>query len=405
MAAGSLPRTASDGQQCGVTRLPNTAFGVCMGLGGHAAMWRTAHVASFLHAPLWIVWALWVAALATLCLFTLLFVVKIARHPHRVRQEWDDAGRSQFFNAPNLAIILLALGCPPPVESLGMLRAVWVCGAFYQLTLVLMLYHRWMYGAERSMESVSTPYLLSVVGWFLLALLGSPTRAAIDELTGVALTSFVFGIGSFFATVTYISLFQTFHRGHTAAGAPALFLVIAPLSIASCALAALSETEQSLSAGSASGAGDKAFGGPPQALFGLALFMFCLLIRTGPTITAKPNVFGAYWAYVFPMSALATAGVVYAEDAQTAGPKGLAVALVALAAVTIVVVFCRMSYHHLEVVTGRAVWREPLDNPTRRAASPASLGDSPPAPAAAAVAVGGGLQIPPLDIPPAMGRP
>ena len=414
MAADSLPqtdglpqRTASNGMQCGATRLPNTAFGVCMGLGGHAAMWRTAHFATFTQTPLWIVWVLWAAALATLCLFTLLFMIKLTVHPQRVRQEWDDAGRSQFFNAPNLATMLLALGCPPPLESLAMLRAVWVCGAFYQLVLVLVLYHRWMYGAERSMESASTPYLLSVVGWFLLALLGS--RAAIDQLTGVALTSFVFGIGSFFATVTYISLFQTFHRGHTAAGAPALFLVIAPLSIASCALAAMSEGDPSHDAGSAAAFGDKTFGGPSQALLGLALFMLCLLIRTGPTITAKPAVFGVYWAYVFPMSALATAAIVNAEDAQTAGSKGLAVALVALAALTIVMVFCRMSYHHLEVITGQAVWREPLDTPTPRATSHVSFGDSPPAAAAAAaaaaVAAGGRRQIPPLDISPARERP
>lgn len=54
-------------------------------------------------------------------------------------------------------------------------------------------------------------------------------------------------------------------------------------------------------------------------------------------------------------------------------------AFVALASFIIVVVFCRMSYHHFEVILGRARWNEPLDMPNsgRR-----SVRDSPRAAAA-----------------------
>jgi hypothetical protein len=75
--------------------------------------------------------------------------------------------------------------------------------------------------------------------------------------------------------------------------------------------------------------------------------------------------------------------------AETDGSRGLAVVLVALASLIIVLVFSRMSYHHLEVMLGRAHWNEPLDLPGggRR-----SLRDSPrvaEARAAAAVAAAG----------------
>ena len=50
-------------------------------------------------------------------------------------------------------------------------------------------------------------------------------------------------------------------------------------------------------------------------------------------------------------------------SAQTAGSRGLALVLVALASFVIVAVFCRMSYHHFEVMVGRAQWNEPLDMP------------------------------------------
>ena len=60
------------------------------------------------------------------------------------------------------------------------------------------------------------------------------------QAAGLGLTAFAFGAGSFFAVITYVSLFQTLSTpAGTAAGAPALFLVIAPLSIAALALAAM----------------------------------------------------------------------------------------------------------------------------------------------------------------------
>jgi tellurite resistance protein TehA-like permease len=277
MAGASAATSPGAGQPCGITRLPNTCFGVCMGLGGHCVMWKTLNRAGFAWAPVSLVWALWLAGAATLCTFSLAFLVKIRLHPHRVKQEWNDAGRSQFFNAPNLAVMLLAIACPPSLETLGMLRATWVATACWQLTLTLFFYYRWMYGGARSMDSASTPYLLSVVGWFLLAVLGR--MADIDELTGIGLTPMAFGVGTFFALITYITLFQTFNRGHTAAGAPALFLVIAPLSIASIALAAMGGGGGGISSANGGGGSNSpgsgidsdahnGFGGASQALLG-----------------------------------------------------------------------------------------------------------------------------------------
>lgn len=304
METGSASSTS--GRACGFTCLPNTCFGVCMGLGGHCVMWKQLHLAAFAQAPVSVVWALWLSGTATLCLFSLAFLLKLKLHRERVKQEWEDAGRSQFFNAPNLAAMLLAIAWPPLLESRGVLRVIWVGAACWQLTLTLLFYHRWMYGGDRSMDSASTPYLLSVVGWFILAVLGSPDRAHVDELTGVGLTRMAFGVGSFFAVITYITLFQTFNRGHTAAGAPALFLVIAPVAIASIALAKMGTAQDG-------GGSSSPFSEVSQALLGVAIFLLLILVRVGPTILAQPNVFGAYWAYVFPVSALATAAILNAE--------------------------------------------------------------------------------------------
>eukprot|EP01051_Picozoa_sp_SAG22_P023086 SAG22_NODE_5801_length_950_cov_1.262045_1_plen_133_part_10 len=133
-----------------------------MGLAGHATMWKSLHLAGWAETPIAVVWALWLAAASSLALFAVCFVAKLLLHWPRVRREWADAGRSQFFNAPNLAAMLLAISCPPSIHSQTGLRAVWVACGCYQATLVHIFYHRWMYGGTVSMESASTPYLLSV---------------------------------------------------------------------------------------------------------------------------------------------------------------------------------------------------------------------------------------------------
>ena len=55
------------------------------------------------------------------------------------------------------------------------------------------------------------------------------------------------------------------------------------------------------------------FGEASRALLGISIFLLLVLVRVGPTILAQPNVFGAYWAYVFPVSTLATAAILNAD--------------------------------------------------------------------------------------------
>ena len=66
------------------------------------------------------------------------------------------------------------------------------------------------------------------------------------------------------------------------------------------------------------------------------------------------------WAYVFPVAAFATVSVLYAQSEDTASAKALAWCLVGLATLTLVVVFGRMTYHHVGVLRGFERWGDPL---------------------------------------------
>ena len=98
----------------------------------------------------------------------------------------------------------------------------------------------------------------------------------------------------------------------------------------------------------------------PQAIFGYCLVVLVVIIGLVPDLAQEPDVFGAYWAYVFPLAALASCSVKMAVREDTQEAKALAWVLIIISQVGAVIVFCRMSWHHLQVTRGRAEWKDPL---------------------------------------------
>lgn len=87
--------------------------------------------------------------------------------------------------------------------------------------------------------------------------------------------------------------------------------------------------------------------------------LLLLLARLGPKLFEKPLALGTYWAYVFPLSALATAFVGFA-DGGAAAAEGVACAFVALSVASLVAVVGRMSWHQVGVIKGAHRWDDPI---------------------------------------------
>ena len=218
-----------------------------------------------------------------------------------------------------------------------------------------------------------------MIGWFLLAVLGE--RCGVAEASGVELPLFAFGVGALFLAIAYVSVFQAFSlpaaptppdtppppspraakRGGgvedacdappagawaaaapreprasfavlrpqplTQRGKPALFLLLAPPSVAGLFLL------------------ERGDGASASAVFGAMLFLLLLLVRSGPIfLSRRPAAFGEFWAYCFPLSALATLATnLYAARGGTRAAGVLAAALVCLATCTLGAVIARMS--------------------------------------------------------------
>ena len=184
-------------------------------------------------------------------------------------------------------------------------------GAIVQFGSGMMYYGRWMYSKTSNLEQANCPYLIGVVGWFMLTSLAH--KAKIDQDWGLMLSCWSFGPGVVFMTIAYISIFQGFIRENTGKGHPAHFLLIAPPAVMSLGIAVYTE----------------GYAIPSQCIFGYLLVLMFVLLRTGLLFFQKPKVLGVYWAYVFPMASLATCAIKMAEYQQTEQSEIIAWILIA----------------------------------------------------------------------------
>lgn len=295
----------------------------------------------------------WITAIVVLTAFIILYAAKMVLYFDVVKKEFKNKVRGNFFQAPNIGLTMLALGCPDDTFDQSGLRAIWLTASVYQLSLVLFFYNRWMFSDEFLGNAAVTPYLLNVVGWFLLCNLGK--AATVDIWLGVDVPTFFFGIGTLFCVIVYVDIFQNLNNGAVGRGHPAMFLLLAPPCVSCLSLSMLLGSWTLAS----------------KAIFGAMIFLLLLLLRSGQVIMKEPAFLGIYWAYVFPLAALATCGIANANAEKSDGAKVLAWILISISQAALLFVFCRMSFHCAMTASGRARWNDPLvDAPVSKPNTP-----------------------------------
>jgi hypothetical protein len=142
-------------------RMPNTAWGICLGLAGQSMMWKAAENAPFLsgrinNLPNTITW--WAGLFAAMVI-GVAYTYKVIWHLPLVQDEYNSPPRVHFMNGPNLTLIMLSLGVP---NSMGIntrtLQYLFAVGFCAQTVLTQFVYE------------VSTVLGLFLIGVFSLAL-------------------------------------------------------------------------------------------------------------------------------------------------------------------------------------------------------------------------------------------
>lgn len=254
-------------------RLPNTAYGICMGLAGQAILWQTAEQSVTIFGGLAdkINFTLWLASLMVAFFVTVAHVYKFFFKWSMFEAELKDTIRVHFFNGPNLTLILLGLGVPSRVPiTVKCLQVIFAIGLLYQTVFTQVIYDQWLFGKNSSVSVAKPSFLLSVIGWLLLAALGTP--ADIENSWGLNIPQFCMGIATVFYLMVVFSIFNSLHQFRDVfRGSPSLTLLLAPPSVAVSALDNFKQDTET-----------KEFSQISCAVLGWALILFILLGKIGP---------------------------------------------------------------------------------------------------------------------------
>ncbi|KAK8583484.1 hypothetical protein V6N12_067756 [Hibiscus sabdariffa] len=297
-------------------RYPISSFGIFLGVSSQAVMWKalaTATSTKFLHISLTVNLILWWISIALVAAVSSIYLTKVVLYFKAVRRDYYHPIQVNFFFAPWISLLFLALGLPPSVAT-TLPVALWYVLMTPFLFLELKIYGQWMSGGQRRLSKVANPTNhLSVVGNFVGALLGASMGLKEGPI-------FFFAVGLAHYTVLFVTLYQRLPTNETLPKDlyHVFFLFVAAPSVASMAWANI---QGSFDYGS-------------RIAYFIALFLyFSLAVRVNFFRGLKFSL--AWWAYTFPMTGAAIATMRYSSAVTNVVTQTLSVILSVAATLTV----------------------------------------------------------------------
>ncbi|KAJ4797344.1 S-type anion channel SLAH3 [Rhynchospora pubera] len=297
-------------------RFPVNAFGICLGVSSQAILWKTLNTSpamSFLHISPMPNLILWWAALALILFVSFVYLLKIVFYFEAVKREYHHPVRVNFFFAPWIACMFMALAVPPSI-AVNLRPFIWYILMTPIFILELKIYGQWMSGGQRRLSKVANPSNhLSIVGNFVGALLGANMGLKEGPL-------FFFAVGLAHYIVLFVTLYQ---RLPTNAALPkelhpVFFLFVAAPSVACMAWAKIQ--------------GD--FDYAARIPYFIALFLYMsLAVRVNFFTGIRFSL--AWWAYTFPMTGASIATIKYTMAVTNVVTRSLSVCLSAISTFTV----------------------------------------------------------------------
>ena len=300
-----------------LAQLPIGMYGAVMGLAGLGLTARATATAvpGMLRAPAYFT-ELWVAlGLIALLILLPLYLAKLARYPGAVQQEFLNPMQLGFCGALPVGMALVAGGVAPYLPLLG--NALWWTGLGLMLAFQVWALYRWLSGGIE-LAQVNAGWLIIMVGGIVFP---GPGIA----LGHFEASRFVFGVSAAATPIMMALLFFRAVLGVPLPDAlrPSWFILLVPSSLVYANGVALYGTTPFL-----------------ENLFFFALLLAAALLLYSRRLLRWP--FGPpWWAFTFPLDALAYAAARYAQDHPSPLWRGVAGATLALATLFVVLVLWR----------------------------------------------------------------
>ncbi|KAI3913790.1 hypothetical protein MKW92_017571 [Papaver armeniacum] len=318
-------------------RFPIGCFGICLGLSSQAILWKslaTSPATKFLHIPPHINLIIWIFAVAILLLISITYALKCIFYFEAVRREYFHPVRTNFFFAPWLVCMFLAIGVPPIFAPQPLHPAIWCTFMTPVFYLELKIYGQWLSGGKRRLCKVANPSThLSVVGNFVGSILAA--KVGWHEPA-----KFLWAVGFAHYLVVFVTLYQRLPTSEALPKElhPVYSMFIAAPSAASIAWFTIYHE----------------FDGLSRTCFFIALFLYIsLVVRINFFRGFRFSV--AWWSYTFPMTTVSLATIIYAEQVPCVLSKIIALSLSFMSSAMVSVLFVSTLLHAF-------VWRSLFPN-------------------------------------------
>jgi len=299
-----------------LANFPVSWFATVMGLSGLTIAWERAEaifMPEFTISPL----LLGITGLLFI-LLTLLYGLKLLRHPQAVRRELHHPVKLSFFPAFSISLILLAIATLHSTPALSL----WLWGAGSGLHLLFTLYVMsvWIHHEHFQIQHINPAWFIPVVGNILVPIAGTSHGF-------VEISWFFFSIGLVFWGVLLAILFyrMIFHQPLPGKLLPTLFILIAPPAVGFIAYQKLTGGELDTLA---------------RVLYHTALFLTLLLV-TQVRRFARLKFFLSWWAYSFPLAAITIATLLYGVQIDSAALRQLGGLLLVMVTLVILLLVWR----------------------------------------------------------------
>ncbi|XP_040990268.1 guard cell S-type anion channel SLAC1 [Juglans microcarpa x Juglans regia] len=308
-------------------RFPIGCFGICLGLSSQAVLWRalaTSPATRFLHITPYINLGLWLLAVAVLISVSITYILKCIFYFEAVKREYFHPVRVNFFFAPWVVCMFLAIGAPPTLAPKILHPAIWCTFMGPYFFLELKIYGQWLSGGKRRLCKVANPSShLSVVGNFVGAILAS--KVGWNEAA-----KFLWAVGFAHYLVLFVTLYQRLPTSEALPKElhPVYSMFIAAPSAASLAWQTIYDE----------------FDGLSRTCYFIALFLYIsLVVRINFFTGFRFSV--AWWSYTFPMTTASVATIKYAEHVPSVISKVLALTLSFMSSAMVFVLFISTLLH------------------------------------------------------------